>query len=158
MNSLRILNMNIPTDFRPLSLKTNPYIDINGPLYGRWAENRFTLGFRVEERHCNPGLTCHGGMLSTLADMTLLYGCNLQGKIHQYLLTITLTTDFLGPAHAGDWIEGRCDVLRASKNMVFAQGLLQVEDRLVARINGIFKPTGEPNSHKGVAHQFGLAV
>ena len=156
MISLKIHSMNIPTDFRPLSFKHNPFIEANGPLYGRWADDRFTLGFRVEERHCNPGLTCHGGMLSTLSDMTLLFGSNLQGKIHQYLVTITLTTDFLGPARVGEWIEGSCEVLRASKNMVFAQGLLQVEDRLIARLNGIFKPTGEPNSHSSLAKEFGL--
>jgi uncharacterized protein (TIGR00369 family) len=148
--------MNIPIDFRPISMKANPFLENNGPLFGRMADNRFTLGFRVEERHCNPGKTCHGGMLATLADMTLLIGCNLQGGIRQYLLTLTLTTDYLGPAHVGDWIEGRCEMLRASKNLVFAQGLLQVEDRIVARLNGIFKPTGEPNSHNTLAKEFGL--
>jgi uncharacterized protein (TIGR00369 family) len=148
--------MNIPTDFQAISMASNPFLDNNGPLFGRVVEGRFTLGFRVEERHCNPGKTCHGGMMATLADMTLLLGCNLQGGIRQYLLTITLTTDYLGPAHMGEWIEGRCDMLRASKNMVFAQGLLQVDDRIVARLNGIFKPTGEPNSHTALAKQFGL--
>jgi uncharacterized protein (TIGR00369 family) len=148
--------MNIPTDFQAISMKANPFLENNGPLFGRLVDSRFTLGFRVEERHCNPGKTCHGGMLATLADMTLLLGCNLQGGIRQYLLTLTLTTDYLGPAHVGDWIEGRCEMLRASKNLVFAQGLLQVDDRIVARLNGIFKPTGEPNSHTALAKQFGL--
>ena len=95
-------------------------------------------------------------MIATLADMTLLFGCNLQGSIHQYLLTVTLTTDFLGPAQAGEWLEGTCQVLRAGRNMVFAQGLLAVGNRPVARLNGIFKPTGEPNSRPGLAREFGL--
>lgn len=148
--------MNIPADFRPLSMQGNPFLATNGPLYGRWANDRFTLGFLVEGRHCNPGQTCHGGMLATLADMTLLFGCNLQGKIHQYLLTVTLTTDFLGPAKEGEWIEGTCEVLRASRNFVFAQGLLSVGERPIARLNGIFKPTGEPNSRPGLAKEFGV--
>ncbi len=148
--------MTIPTDFHRLQMTVNPFIDLNGPLYGRWAEGAFTLGLRVEARHCNPGKTCHGGMLMTLADMTMLIGCNLQGTLNQYLLTVNLTTDFLGPANEGDWIEGRCQVLRASKNMVFSQGMLTVENKPIARINGIFKPTGVVNSKPGVATFFGV--
>ena len=148
--------MTIPADFRLLKMPANPFIDFNGPLYGRWAEQRFTLGLRIEPRHCNPGQTCHGGMIMTLADMTMLIGCNLQGSIPQYMLTVSLSVDFLGPAKNGDWIEGRCEVLRASKNMVFSQGLLSVDGTLIARINGIFKPTGELNSKPGLATYFGL--
>lgn len=131
-------------------MAVNPFIELNGPLYGRWADGTFTLGFRVELRHCNPAKSCHGGMIMTLADMTMLIGCNLQGTLNQYLLTVNLTTDFLGPANEGVWIEGRCDVLRASKNMVFSQGMLSVEGKPIARINGIFKPIGVPNSKPGL--------
>jgi uncharacterized protein (TIGR00369 family) len=148
--------MSIPADFRRLHMAVNPFIDLNGPLYGRWADGVFTLGFRVESRHCNPAMSCHGGMIMTLADMTMLIGCNLQGTLNQYLLTVNLTTDFLGPANEGVWIEGRCDVLRASKNMVFSQGMLSVEGQPIARINGIFKPTGVPNSKPGPSTFFGL--
>jgi uncharacterized protein (TIGR00369 family) len=147
----------IPADFHRLHMPVNPFIDLNGPLYGRWADEKFTLGLRIEARHCNPAMTCHGGMLMTLADMTMLIGCNLQADIHQYLLTVNLTTDFVGPAKEGEWLEGRCEVLRATKNLIFAQGMLLVADKPVARINGIFKPTGEPNSRPGLATYFGSA-
>jgi uncharacterized protein (TIGR00369 family) len=146
--------ISIPADFRPVNSPGNPFISANGPLYGRWIDGRFTLGFLVEERHCNPGKTCHGGMISTLADMTLLFGCNLQGGVQRYMLTVSLNIDFLGASGPGDWIEGRCEVLRASKNMVFAQGMLTVGDKPIARLNGIFKPTGEPNLR--LAQLFGL--
>jgi uncharacterized protein (TIGR00369 family) len=144
-----------PADFQRLQMPTNPFIDFNGPLYGRWVEERFTLGFRVESRHCNPANACHGGMMMTLADMTMLIGCNLQGGLHQYLLTVNLTVDFIGPAHNGEWIEGTTDMLRATKNFVFAQGLLAVAGKPVARINGIFKPTGQAGAHPGLATFFG---
>jgi len=135
----------VPAGFRRLNLVENGFIDLCGPLYGRWADGRFTMGLRVEQRHCNPGGTCHGGMLLTLADMTMLIGSNLQAGLSRYLVTINLATDFIAPAPRGAWIEGRVDVLRASKNLLFAQGSLSVEDGIVARISGIFKPTGEPN-------------
>jgi uncharacterized protein (TIGR00369 family) len=148
-------NFSIPHGFRPMPSEANPFIAANGPLYGRWVHDMFTLGFLVEPRHCNPGKTCHGGMLMTLADMTLLLGSNLQAQINQYLLTVNMSTDFLGPALAGDWVEGECEVLRASKNMVFSQGMLRVAGKPILRFNGLFKPTGEPNSRPGLHTFFG---
>jgi uncharacterized protein (TIGR00369 family) len=129
-----------------MKLVENGFIDLCGPLYGHWSEadRRFVLGLRVEARHCNPAQMCHGGMLLTLADMTMLLGSNLQNALGRYLVTVNLASDFIAPAPKGAWIEGRVDVLRATRNLLFAQGSLSVGDTLVARINGIFKPTGEP--------------
>jgi acyl-coenzyme A thioesterase PaaI-like protein len=84
-------------------------------------------------------------MLMTLADMFLLINANVQSGLARYMLTVNLTCDFVGPAVEGDWLEGRATVPRASKNMVFANGMMTVADKPVARVNGIFKPTGEEN-------------
>jgi uncharacterized protein (TIGR00369 family) len=145
----------IPEGFRRIQFPVNPFIDVNGPLYGRWVDGKFTLGLRIEPRYCNPAKTCHGGMVMTLADMTLLIGASLQAKIRQYMITVRLATDFVGPAHEGEWLEGRCEVLRASKNLVFAHGMLSVGERGVARIDGLFKPSGEPEPRSGWGN-FGL--
>jgi uncharacterized protein (TIGR00369 family) len=139
--------MDIPAGFRSLTLPNNPFMQANGPLYGHWNGKQFVLGCRVLERHTNPGATCHGGMITSLADMTLLLGIRMQLPLPQYLVTINLSTDFIAPAQIGDWIEGRAEVLRAGKNLIFAQGHLSVADQLVARINGIFKPAGPVDLH-----------
>ena len=146
----------IPPEFRALPAVKNPFISANGPVYVRWQEQRFTMGFMVEERHCNSANMCHGGMLMTLADMTLLVGCNIQTNIRQFLVTVSLSADMLASAYQGDWIEGSCEVLRQSKNMVVAQGKLSVQGKNIVRMNGLFKPIGEPNSHPGAAAMFGL--
>lgn len=143
--------MSIPSDFRRLPMPANPFIDANGPLYGRMRDGQFTLGLLVETRHCNPGNMLHGGMVSTLADMTLLFVCMMQGNVNRFLVTVNMTTDFLAAAKPGDWVEGTGSVLRASKNFVFAQGLLSVQGQPIARINGIFKPTGEPIARPSMA-------
>lgn len=133
----------IPDRFFELKLRDNPFINPLGPLYGKREGDSMVVGLRIEERHCNPGRTCHGGMLMTLADMLMLINNNVEGKIARYMLTVNLTVDFLGPAREGDWLEGRASVLRQSKNMVFASGIMTVGDQPVARVNGIFKPIGE---------------
>ncbi|MGB7184153.1 MAG: PaaI family thioesterase [Burkholderiaceae bacterium] len=135
----------IPTDFSALRLRANPFIDPLGPLYGKREAESLVLGLMIEPRHCNPGGSCHGGMLMTLADMLLLLNANAQTGIAQFMVTVNLTCDFVGPAVAGDWIEGRATVLKASRNMIFVNGVFTTGGKAVSRVNGIFKPTGEPN-------------
>lgn len=134
----------IPEGFRILNLPRNPFIEANGPLYGRMDGDRFVLGFLCERKHCNPMMACHGGMLATLADMLLLLGTNIQTQLGQFLLTVSLDIDFVGPVMEGDWLEGRAEVLRAGKSVIFTEGRMTVRGANVARVNAILKPSGKP--------------
>ena len=105
----------LPAGFVPMRMPTNPFIDGIGPLYGRLDEGRFVLGIRIERRHCNPGGTCHGGMIMTLSDMLLLMGSNIEGGVNRYFTTVNVTCDFIAPAPEGAWVEGcRCCGWRAA--------------------------------------------
>lgn len=141
---------NIPDGFVVMKMATNPFIDGIGPLYGRMEGEKFVLGVRIESRHCNPGGTCHGGMIMTLSDMLLLLGSNIEGQVNRYFTTVNLTCDFIAPAPSGVWLEGRMQVLRVAKSLVFAQGLFAVGDTIVARNSAILKPVSEPDpKHDG---------
>jgi len=133
----------IPADFKRLQLRPNPYVDACGPLYGRRDGDKLVLGLRVEYRHCNPGGSCHGGMLSTLSDMLLVMGANVQSGQRRYMLTVNLSCDFIGPAPEGSWIEGRLEVLRTTRSLVFCQGRLTADAQPVLRFSGIVKPSGD---------------
>lgn len=135
----------VPEGFTLMRMPTNPFIDGIGPLYGRLEDERFVLGIRIERRHCNPGGTCHGGMIMTLSDMLLLMGSNIEGRVNRYFTTVNVTCDFIGPAQEGDWVEGRMQVLRVARSLVFAQGLFTTGDAMVARCSGILKPVSEPD-------------
>jgi uncharacterized protein (TIGR00369 family) len=134
-----------PAGFRPMQLGANPFLQVNGPLHGKLDGQQFVLGLRIERRHCNPAGYCHGGMLLTFADMTLIFGSNVQSGVHRYMTTVNLSTDFIRAAPEGGWLEGRTQVLRITRNLVFSQALLSVDGELAARISGILKPTGEPD-------------
>jgi len=136
----------IPEGFRPLNLPHNPFLEANGPLYGRFDGEVFVMGFLCEKRHCNPMLVCHGGMIATLADMLLLLGTNIHAKLGEFLLTVSLDIDFIGPVRQGDWLEGRAEVLRAGKSVIFTEGRMTVGGATVARVNAILKPSGKPLS------------
>lgn len=130
----------LPEGFAPLHLGDWGFIPENGPLYGKREGAFFLLGFRVEERHCNPAKICHGGMLMTFADMQLPFGIRLQALSDPgFLPTVSLSAEFMAPAPLGAWVQGRTDVLKTTRNLAFAQCLLTADGEPVLRASGIFK-------------------
>ncbi|MGE0098855.1 MAG: PaaI family thioesterase [Hydrogenophaga sp.] len=112
----------------------------NGPLYARWADQHLVLGFRVEPRHTNPGNHCHGGMLSLFADIFISTAAQYQTDIpRQFLPTISLDIDFLAGAPLGSWVEGRAEVLKVTRNLIFSQGLITADGDIVVRASGVFR-------------------
>ncbi|HMS78030.1 MAG TPA: PaaI family thioesterase [Burkholderiaceae bacterium] len=138
-----------PPGYVRLTLGDDPFVQSIGPLYGRAdeaREKRLVLGLRVERRHCNPAGFCHGGMLMSMADMLLVIGSNLQAGLDRFTSTVSLSADFLAPVPQGAWLEGRLEVLRATRNLVFCQGIYRVDGAPVMRLDGIVKPVGEPSA------------
>jgi uncharacterized protein (TIGR00369 family) len=136
----------IPDGFRPLNLNMG-FLAPNGPLYGKWDRKLMRLGFRVEERHCNPGMVAHGGMLATFADMQLPMAARFQsGQDMGFMPTISLNCDYLAPAKLGAWVEGQAEPVKITRNLVFAQGLATADGEPCLRFNGVFKigaPSGD---------------
>jgi uncharacterized protein (TIGR00369 family) len=146
----------IPAGFRNVDLPSNAFLSANGPVYARMDGARLVLGLYVEARHCNSIDLCHGGMLLTLADQILTIGVNVQAKLSRFLPTVSVTCDFLGPAPKGAWLEGRVEVLRTTRNLAFAQGMLALADGTpVARVSGILKIGGEPDPAYGPERYLG---
>lgn len=139
MTTPELAALDIPEGFKPL--RSGPgYIAANGPLYLRRMPDHVLLGLRVQARHCNPMNNLHGGMMATFADMLLPVAANHQTEITgRFFPTISLQIDFVAPVPLGAWIEGRADILRTTRSMVFAQGLVHADGKLAARISGILK-------------------
>ncbi|HYM31295.1 MAG TPA: PaaI family thioesterase [Candidatus Cybelea sp.] len=130
----------VPEGFAPLPFGPDgSFIHVNGPLYGRRDGDDLVMGFRVEPRHCNPANVCHGGMLMSVADMLLGAGSNFRSQLSRFLPTVNMTADFLAPAPLGAWVEGRADVLRITRNLVFAQCLLTADGAPALRASGVLK-------------------
>ena len=130
----------IPEGFKPRRFGDG-FIAVNGPLYVKKLERGILLGFRVEARHCNPMGICHGGMISTFCDMLLPISAHYltEDLGRRFLPTINLQVDFLAPSPKGAWVQGEAQLLRATRSMVFMQGLVTADSQSVARVSGIFK-------------------
>jgi uncharacterized protein (TIGR00369 family) len=136
--------VDVPSGFVPLAIG-GEFMALNGPLHVRVAGGRAQLGFRVLPRHTNPMNICHGGMLASFGDMLLPVCIHRQSPEVglRFLPTISLQIDYLAPAPLGAWVQGEADVLRVTRTMVFAQGLVQADGTPVMRVSGIFK-IGQP--------------
>lgn len=131
--------VSVPEGFKAVVVG-GPFIAHNGPLYARWTGERLQLGFRVETRHTNPLAICHGGMMATLADMLLPCASMYQTRgERRFLPTISLQVDYLGTSPMGAWVQGEGEVLRTTRNLLFAQGLITADGEPVLRVSGIFK-------------------
>ena len=138
--------MGVPEGFRTLRMHGG-FLKPLGPFHGRWDGERFVLGVRIAAHHCNTVGICHGGMLATLGDMLLTIGGNLQGGTARFLPTINLSTDFLAPVAQDAWVEGRLEILRTTRTLLFVAGLLETAGQgPVARVSGMLKITGEPDA------------
>ena len=128
-----------PPGFEPVQIG-GTYATHNGPLYGRWHDGRLQLGFRVGPLHVNPGQSCHGGMLGTLADILISSAAQYQTDIpRQFLPTISLQMDFMASAPLGSWVQGQADILKVTRSLVFSQGLLHADGVTVLRASGVFR-------------------
>ncbi len=136
----------VPQGFVRIDLSTSLFLVNNGPFHVRRADGAATLGLRVDERHCNSMGTMHGGMILAFTDVGLTLCSNIIAKTRRFLPTLSVTSDFIGPARAGDWVQMTVQVLRVTRNYMFSQGLIEtLEGAPVARVSGTLLVRGEPD-------------
>ena len=129
--------MQIPDGFAP-KLDAGPFADANGPLFIRHIDQ--ALGFEVRREHCNPVNSCHGGWLSAFLDMQMpLIAIRDHDIRDRFLLTVSLSLDYLSPVPIGAWVEGSATVLRCTKSLVFIQGSVSSSQVLLMRGSGVYK-------------------
>ena len=120
-----------------------------GPVAGQLPQTVYVvpagllLGFRAANRNCNGIGTVHGGVLMAFADyaatMVALSG------VRENCATISFTSDFLGAARLGDWVEGRAEVIRRTGSMTFVRGHLAVADELVLSFQTVMRRLKKPD-------------
>jgi uncharacterized protein (TIGR00369 family) len=121
------------------------YNSLIGPFWAKAEGESLAIGFRVEPRHCNPAGQCHGGMLAGFADIVLAGGCNHVARLSRFLVTVSLTTDFLAPTALGAWVQARPEVLTVTRSTLFGQCLLTADGGPVLRASGTFRFGGDPD-------------
>ncbi|MFO1082508.1 MAG: PaaI family thioesterase [Reyranellaceae bacterium] len=108
------------------------------------SRDEFVLGFRVHQHLCNPAGSLHGGMMMTAADLVGTMGGGVLVGLRKFLPTVNMTCDFVAPARVGDWVEGRAEVVRQTRSLLFTHIYLTVGEEKIMRASAIAKiPSGD---------------
>ncbi len=125
-----------PDGFVPITHNA-PFGAHTGPYFDKETEDGLVRGFRVAPHHCNQARIAHGGMLMTFIDVVL--GVTMWRVTGRPGVTVSLATDFVSAAREGDWVEGRGEVVRSTRTLVFLRGDLTCGDRTVMTASGVFQ-------------------
>jgi uncharacterized protein (TIGR00369 family) len=147
-----LLPDNPPEGFRRIDFdrdRADPTFNTHiGTLYAKRGEkgtpDEFVLGFRVQAHMCNPAGGLHGGMMMTVADLVGTMGGGTLAGIAKFLPTVNMTFDFVAPARIGDWVEGRPELVRVTRSLLFTNIYLTVGEEKILRASSIAKiPSGD---------------
>jgi uncharacterized protein (TIGR00369 family) len=132
-----------PAGFRAMQ-GLSPFNALVGPLFTRKKRGReLSVGLRIEAKHTNSRGICHGGVLATLADLSLGYAMHTKTGGKVAFVTAHLAVDYAGAARVGDWIESEVDIQRMGTRLAFANCYLVAEGRRIVRASAIFARTGD---------------
>ena len=132
----------------------------NLPLHVRSEDGHLVGGFRVALEHCNPAGSCHGGMVATFCDILLAFAGMFENRFEAMILpTISLSIDYLAPAHPGGWMQTTGEILKTTRSLLFAQALVRTDGTPSARVNGVYRiPRPDPDAFdtgSWLRHQLG---
>jgi acyl-coenzyme A thioesterase PaaI-like protein len=83
-------------------------------------------------------------MMMTVADLVGTMGGGTLVGLRKFLPTVSMTFDFVAPARVGDWVEGRAEVVRQTRSLLFTNIYLTVGEEKFLRASQIAKiPSGE---------------
>ena len=111
-----------------------PFLEHVGPVLA----DGDVVGLRIEARHLNRSGMAQGGLLATVVDFALGRAIRASAQDEQRAATVSLTTDFLGAAREGDFVEARTEVERLGGTLAFADCSLTVDGREIVRGRAVF--------------------
>ena len=132
----------VPPGFEAIPPRADRYAAGVGPFYCKQEGERWLFGLRAEERHLNNNQVVHGGCLMSYADEMMGITVHFASG-RQRCATISLNNEFVSAARKGDWIEGRPEIVRVTKSVVFIRGMLTVGDKTILVSSGIWKLLGQ---------------
>ncbi len=117
----------------------DPFENGAGPFYCPEADDGDPrIVFRAEPRHCNTAGALHGGLLMTLADLTLC-ATACRGLAGERAITVAINAEFVAAGFAGDLIVARAEVVRRTGSLVFLRGQLTAGERILVTCSSVVK-------------------
>ena len=106
-------------------------------------EGRASVSFKAEERHLNPSGTVHGGVISTLIDVSMAEALNTMTEEGEQPFTIQITVNYMKPGKPGA-LTSSAAVRKGGERItiVEAEVVQEDEDEVIALATGTYTPVG----------------
>ena len=120
---------------------SDPFEAHAGPFYFKpEADGKPVCAFRAEHRHMNGGGFMHGGAIMTFADYCIFVFAR-DALQDSRSVTATFNGEFVGAVPLGSLVEGRGEVVKAGRSMVFLRGLITTGGEPVMSFSAVIKKT-----------------
>jgi uncharacterized protein (TIGR00369 family) len=127
--------------FAPTHL-IDPFEIYVGPVFDSGTIGSKTYALCVEARHVNKRGVLHGGMLMTLADLTLGQAV-WDATENAPCATLNMQSHFLRPAKMGDIVQVTPQLVRRTRALVFMRGDFMVEGETIFTAARVWKLLGQ---------------
>lgn len=118
--------------------RTSPFLDLLGTFTERNLDDGFAIGIRITPEHLNAKGTVHGGVIATLADISLGYVTGSSRTPPLRMVTSTMTLAYVGAARLDDYLESEVRVVRTGARVAVADATLRAAGRTVATATATF--------------------
>ena len=119
------------------------FTELVGTELSSTEEGRASVSLRAEERHLNPGGTVHGGVISTLIDVSMAEALNTMTEEGEQPFTIQITVNYMKPGKLGT-LTSTAAVRKGGERItvVEAEVVQEDDDEVIALATGTYTPVG----------------
>ena len=126
------------------SVANTPYYHLLGINLTLLGKGKAELEVQVEKQHTNPMGLVHGGVIMTIADAAMGNAIRSLGLLG---VTADCSVSFPGSARLGEKVIARGNVVKAGKNLIFAEAMVLADDRILGHSKSTFFNTGNIELH-----------
>ncbi|MDP6345952.1 MAG: PaaI family thioesterase [Alphaproteobacteria bacterium] len=120
----------------------DPFENDAGPFHWRRLDDgshHFVL--RADHRHTNAWGVVHGGLLMTMADLTM--SVTAKAEQDDAYVTVAFNCEFVAAGHEGDLVEARAELVRRTGSMAFVRGRVQVGENTLFVCSAVMRRIGK---------------
>ena len=118
------------------------FTELVGTELSSAEEGRATVNLKAEERHLNPSGTVHGGVISTLIDVSMAEALNTMTEEEEQPFTIQITVNYMRPGKPGT-LTSTAEVRKGGERITIVEAeVVQEEDEVIALATGTYTPVG----------------
>ena len=118
------------------------FTELVGTELSSAEEGRATVSLKAEEQHLNPSGTVHGGVISTLIDVSMAEALNTMTEEDEQPFTIQITVNYMRPGKPGT-LTSTAEVRKGGERITIVEAeVAQEEDEVIALATGTYTPVG----------------